>query len=230
MTTEHVAMPAFRRGQKLAYSFDEDELTLAWEAVRLAQLPSGSAVQVQGLAVPAWFLAGLGLRLVPDAPVVLAAIPTTFGPAVAVHAAGPAPDLEPRAKALHAAASERAEPEWQKHRVAREGPDTEADYPLGAFVQGSRHDTVTAQRMALAPGTVRSWTRIGAGAAPTEFLRLQEAVGDYHVVLVEHPAGATVGLWAGAAPPATGQACRPVLRRLFRTQGAWRHGVKFAPA
>lgn len=228
--TVHVAMPAFRRGQKLAYSFDEDELGLAWDVVRKAGLAAGTAVQTQGLTLPAWFLAGLGLRLVPDAPLVIAAVPTTLGPAVAIHPTGPTPDLESQAKALHAAAPERPEPAWQQHRLAREGPDTEADSPLGAFVMASRHEAVTAQRMQLPVATVRSWTRIGAGAAPTEFLRLQDAVGDYHVVLVEHPGGATVGLWSGNSPPAIGQACRPVLRRLFRTQGAWRHGIKFAPS
>ena len=79
-------------------------------------------------------------------------------------------------------------------------------------------------------GKVLTWTRIEPGAAPTEFLRLQEAVGAYHVVLVEAKDGTrTVGIWAGDAPPATGQAVRPVLRRLCRQQGEWRHGVKFAP-
>lgn len=232
--TVHVAMPAFRRGQKLAYSFDEDELTLAWDAVRAAALPAGTPVQANGLVLPPWFLAGLDLRLVPDAPVLVSAIATTLGPAVAVHQ-GSAPDIEPNARALHAAARERPEPEWQKHRLAREGPDTEADFPLGAFVLAPRHEAVTAQRMGLGPATVRSWTTIGPGAAPTEFLRLQDAVGAYHVVLVAptdagSPSGnpgATVGLWVGGNPPATGQACRPVLRRLFRTQGTWRHGIKF---
>lgn len=227
--TLHVAMPAFRRGQKLAFSFDEDELTLAWDAVRKAHLPAGTAVQANGLVLPPWFLAGLDLRLVPDAPWSVTAVPTTLGPAVAVHPVGPVPEVESLAKTLHGAAPERPEPEWQKHRVAREGPDTEADFPLGAFVMANRHDAVTAQRMALRPCTVRSWTAIGPGAAPTEFLRLQEAVGAYHVVLVEHSSGATVGLWAGRDAPRIGQTCVPVLRRMFRMQGAWRHGVKFAP-
>ncbi len=234
MTSLHVAMPSFRRGQKLAYSFDEDELTLAWDVLRQARLAPGATLQEHGLVLPAWFLAGLDLRRAPDAPVAVSAVATTLGPAVAVHPAGVVPDLGARAQALHAAAPERPEPEWQRHRAAREGPDTEADFPLGAFVLAARHDAVTAQRMRLGPATVRSWTSVGAGAAPTEFLRLQEAVGAYHVVLVasaDGPAGkATVGLWTGDRVPATGQACRPVLRRLFRTQGAWRHGVKFAPA
>ena len=228
--TLHVAMPSRRRGQKLAYSFDEDELSLAWDAVRKAGLPAGTAVRAADLAVPAWFWQGTGL--VPDASAALAlrAVPTTLGPAVALSSGEGLPDVEVEARRLHAAAKERPEPEWQKHRVARDGPDTEADFPLGAYVLAARHEQVTAERMRLGPGKVASWTTIGAGAAPTEFLRLQEAVGAYHVVLVEHAGGATVGLWAGDAAPTTGQACAPVLRRLFRTQGAWRHGVKFAPA
>lgn len=230
--TLHVAMPARRRGQKLAYSFDEDDLSLAWEAVRKAGLAPGTKVHAADLAVPVWFWQGTGL--VPDAagPFVLRAVPTTLGPSVAVHPAGGAgvPDVEAEARRLHATAKERPEPEWQKHRAARDGPDTEADFPLGAYVLASRHEQVTADRMKLGPGKVASWTTIGAGAAPTEFLRLQDAVGAYHVVLVEHAGGATVGLWAGDAAPAVGQACAPTLRRLFRTQGAWRHGVKFAPA
>jgi hypothetical protein len=223
----HVAMPARRRGQKLAFSFDEDDLTLAWEALRKAGLPAGAKVHTADVTVPAWFWQGTGFVPDADAPWTVRAIPTTLGPAVVVHPSGAIPDIEEAARALHAATPERKEPDWQRHRTAREGPDTEADFPLGAFVLAARHEEVTAQRMRLGPGKVASWTAIGAGAAPTEFLRLQEAVGAYHVVLADVGGAATVGLWAGDAPPATGQACVPVLRRLFRTQGAWRHGVKF---
>jgi hypothetical protein len=230
MTNVFVAMPARRRGQKLAYSFDEDELTLAWDAVRRAQLPANSKVATADLTVPAWFWHGTRLVHDPAAAWTLRAVPTTVGPAVVLHPTGALPEVEGEAKVLHSAARERPEPEWQKHRTAREGQDTEADFPLGAFVIPARHEAVTAQRMTLGSGKVATWTSIGAGAAPTEFLRLQDAVGAYHVVLVDHVGGPTVGLWAGDAPPSTGQACGPVLRRLFRTQGAWRHGVKFAPA
>ncbi|MEK6975870.1 MAG: hypothetical protein AABY18_05965 [Candidatus Thermoplasmatota archaeon] len=229
--TLHVAMPSRRRGQKLAPSFDEDELTLAWDAVRKADLPAGTKVHAVDLAVPAWFWQGAGLVPDADGPFVLRAVATTLGPSVALHAAGGAavPDVEVEARRLHAAARERPEPEWQKYRTARDGPDTEADFPLGAYVLPARHEAVTAQRMTLGPAKVASWTTIGAGAAPTEFLRLQDAVGAYHVVMVEHAGGVTVALWAGDGAPTTGQACAPVLRRLFRTQGAWRHGIKFAP-
>jgi uncharacterized OB-fold protein len=75
---------------------------------------------------------------------------------------------------------------------------------------------------------VVTWTTVSAGAAPTEFARLQDAVGAYHVVLVEFPDGKrTVGLWTDTSPPTVGAAARTVLRRLFRTQGSWRYGVKF---
>lgn len=227
--TTHVAMPAFRRGQKLAFSFDEDEVTLAWDVVHKAGLKPGTSLSAEGLVLPAWFWQGTGLKSDASATLVLQATPTTLGPAVTLHAAGPTPDVEENARKLHSAAPTRPESEWQKHRMAREGPDTEADFPLGAYVLASRHEAVTAQRMTLGAGKVRSWTAIGPGAAPTEFLRLQDAVGAYHVVLVETGQGATVGLWGGLEAPRAGQSCVPVLRRLFRTQGAWRHGVKFAP-
>jgi hypothetical protein len=225
-----LAAPRCKRGQKLAFGFDEDDLTLAWDAVRKASLPAGARVDAAGLAVPPWFFAGLGLVAAPDAALVLRPVATTVGPTVVLHGRDAAPDVEHAARAAYALAPTRPEAPWQAQRVARDGPDTEADFPLGAFVTQARHDEVTARRMALPEGTVLSWTTIGAGAAPTEFARLQAAVGAYHAVLVGFPDGArTVGLWTEEAPPATGDAARPVLRRLFRTQGAWRHGVKFGP-
>jgi hypothetical protein len=228
--TVHLAMPRRRRGQKLAYSFDEDELTLAWDVLAAARLPQGTPIGVGDASNwPSWFWQGLGLLPVEAAAWTLASVPTTLGPAAVLHQ-GDLPEVEGAARRWHGAAPERTEPEWQRHRVARDGPDTEADFPLGAFVHASRHEAVTAGRMRTPPGKVVSWTTIGPGAAPTEFIRLQDAVGAYHVVLVEHAGGRTVGLWADDVAPAAGQACRPVLRRLFRTQGAWRHGVKFEPA
>lgn len=231
--TLHLAQPRWRRGQKAAFSFDEDDLTLAWDALRLARLPPGAPVGVGSAAppLPTWFWQGMALIPVEEAAWTLRSVATTVGPAVALHQ-GPVSDadLEAAARAGHAKAPERAESEWQRHRVAREAPDGEADFPLGAFVLGTRHEQVTAERMRLPPGKVVSWTAIGAGAAPAEFTRLQDAVGAYHVVLVEAAGRRTVGLWAGERPPRTGEAVRPVLRRLFRTQGAWRHGIKFAPA
>jgi hypothetical protein len=226
------AFPSHRRGQKLAFSFDEDDLTLAWDAAVRATIPVGAKVAAE-LDLPSWWWAGTGLVKDDGAPLVLRAVPTTLGPSVCLHARGEQPDVEAAAKAAYALAPTRPEAEWQRHRLARDAPDTEADFPLGAYVLPARHEAVTAERMRLRLGPearVASWTTIGAGAAPTEFQRLQEAVGAYHVALVDLPGGArTVGLWAGAEAPRTGQEARPVLRRLLRTQGAWRHGVKFAP-
>lgn len=229
MTVHALAMPQYKRGQKMAYSLDEDDVTLAWDAVRKANLSPQTAVAAPTLFLPPWWWAGTGLVKDDAATLSLSGIPTTAGPSVCLHE-GPVPDVEAQARAIHAAAPTIPEMQWQKVRLAREGPDTEADFPLGAFVTGPRHDEVTAARMRLASGKVVSWTTVGPGAAPTEFVRLQDAVGAYHVVLVESADRLrTVGLWTPAEAPATGQAARPVLRRLFRTQGTWRYGVKFAP-
>ena len=224
-----LAAPSHRRGQKLWPSFDEDDVTLAWLAAR--ELKPGTAVRVEGLALPEWFWAGTGLKADPSAPLSLRSVGTTVGGVVAL-LDGPfvEPDVEAAARQRFAKALSRPEADWQRHRLARESPDGEADFPLGAYVLGPRHDAVLAQRMRLPPGTVLSWTTIGAGAAPAEFIRLQDAVGAYHVVLADCGGERTVGLWAGDGAPQTGQAVQPVLRRLFRTQGAWRYGVKFAPA
>jgi hypothetical protein len=226
------AFPSHKRGQKLAFSFDEDEVTLAWDAVRRAALAPGTKVSAE-LDLPAWWWVGTGLAKDAAAPIVLRFIPTTLGPCACLHDASSDPDVEAAAKAAYTLAPTRPEAEWQRHRTARDAPDTEADFPLGAYVLPARHEAVTAERMQLRLGpdaAVASWTTIGPGAAPTEFQRLQEAVGAYHVVLVDLPDGRrTVGLWGSGEAPATGQPCQPVLRRLLRTQGAWRHGVKFAP-
>lgn len=228
-----LAMPRTKRGMKLQFSFDEDELSLAWDAVRKARLPAGSKVAAAGFEkpIPAWFWAGCGLALADDAPHHLRLVPTTLGPSVALHAAGPAPDVEAAAKALFDAAPNRKEEAWQNHRLARDAPDSEADYPLGAYVIQPRHDEVVAQRMQLPVGTVATWTQVGAGAAPTEFARWQQAFGAYWTVMVAFPDGSrTVGVWGGESAPSTGQAVQLALRRLWKTQGAWRHGVVFVPA
>jgi len=223
-----IAMPTYRRGQKMAFHLDEDDVTLAWEAVRKAGLAPGTKVSPLGIVLPPWWWQGTGLVAAADAKLVLRPIPTILGPSLCVHAEGPEPDVEAEARRIHAAAPTIAEMQWQKIRLARDGPDTEADFPLGAYVTATRHDEVTAQRMAWGECKVLTWTTIGPGAAPTEFLRLQDAVGAYHVVLVESAGRRTVGLWAGTTAPKTGDVARPVLRRLWRTQGAWRYGIKFA--
>lgn len=225
-----VAMPRFRRGMKMAFHLDEDDVTLAWDVVRKAALPAATAVTARGIELPAWWWAGTGLVQAPDADLVIEPVPTTKGPSVVVHARGPAPDVEAEAARIHAAAPTLPEMQWQRVRIARDGPDTEADFPLGAYVAQARHDEVTAQRMRLPSGAVATWTTIGPGAAPTEFIRLQDAVGAYHVAIAAFPDGSrTAGLWAGMDAPAAGAPAAPVLRRLYRTQGAWRYGVKFAP-
>ncbi len=228
-----VAMPRAKRGQKLQFSFDEDEVSLAWDAVRKAKLAAGSKVAAHGFEkpLPAWFWTGTGLALDDAAPQHVRFIPTTLGPSVAVHAGGAAPDVEGEAKRLYEAAASRREDAWQNHRLARDAADSEADFPLGAYVAPARHDEVTASRMRLPVGKIITWTQVGAGAAPTEFARWQQAFGAYHTVMVAFPDGSrTVGLWGGDAAPATGQTAQPALRRLYRTQGAWRHGVLFLPA
>ncbi|HJQ93423.1 MAG TPA: hypothetical protein VJ874_03960 [Candidatus Thermoplasmatota archaeon] len=223
-----LAAPSHRRGQKLWPSFDEDDVTLAWQAVR--DLKPGTAVRLEGLVLPDWFWAGTGLKADPTAGLSLRLVGTTAGGVVALlDRPFVEPDVEAAAKQWFAQAPARTEAEWQKHRLARESPDGEADFPLGAYVLGPRHEAVLSQRLRLPQGKVLSWTAIGAGAAPAEFIRLQDAVGAYHVVLADCGGERTVGLWAGEAAPRTGQAVQPVLRRLFRTQGAWRYGVKFAP-
>ncbi len=224
-----LAMPQLKRGQKMAYAFDEDEITLAWEAVRRAKLAPGTNVAAPDLVLPAWWWKGTDLVRDDKAACSIRAIPTTSGPSLCLHE-GAIPDVEDAARKIHGLAPTIPEMAWQKVRIAREGPDTEADFPLGAYVTASRHDEVLAERMRLASGKVESWTTVSLGASPTEFTRLQEAVGAYHVVLVSFAGGKqTVGIWTQPAPPTTGQTAQPVLRRLYRSQGAWRYGIKFSP-
>ena len=226
-----VAMYRTKRGMKLQPSFDEDEWTLAWDALRKANLAPGTAVAAQGFerTLPAWFWSGLNLTHAADAATQVRLVPTTLGSSVAVHAATSTPDVETEAKRIFDAAPARKEDAWQLHRSARDLPDGEGDYPLGAYVTQARHDEVTALRMRLAEGKVVTWTQIGAGAAPTEFARWQQAYGAYYTVLVECGGQRTVGVWGGESSPSIGQAVQPALRRLFRTQGNWRHGVVFVP-
>jgi len=223
------AAPAFASGGALHFAFDEDDLTLAWDAVRAAKVPRGAALRCDGVDPPAWWWAGTGLRKEPQAGLVLRLVRTSLGP-IAFVDDGSAVDPEALAQAAFAMAAQPAAGAVERIRAARDAPDGEADFPLGAYVLPARHDEVTAARMRLPPGKVVSWTTIGAGAAPAEFMRLQDAVGAYHVALADCGGARTVGLWTGTAAPRAGEACKPVLRRLFRTQGAWRHGVKFAPA
>jgi hypothetical protein len=220
------AAPALAAAGRLHFAFDEDETTLAWDAAHAAGLKPGNAIQVEGVDLPAWWWDGTGLRNDPQAGLVLRIAQTALGPVAFVDDGRP---VQPEALAQAALALATAIDPARLAQVeaARQGADSEADFPLGAYVHPARHDEVLAQRLRLPAGKVLSWTTIGAGAAPTEFMRLQAAVGAYHVVLVDCAGERTVGIWAGDSPPRIGQDARPVLRRLFRTQGAWRHGVKF---
>lgn len=223
------AAPSLASSGRLHLAFDEDELTLAWDAIRAARLHPGSPLRCEGIDPPAWWWAGTGLRKDAQAGLVLRLAGTSLGP-IAWTDDGSGKDPEALAHAALALLPAGDMTAVARAQNARGAPDTEADAPLGAYVLPSRHEQVLVERMRLAPGKVLSWTTIGAGAAPTEFLRLQEAVGSYHVVLVDCEGQRTVGLWTEASAPRTGQPCKPALRRLFRMQGAWRYGVKFAPA
>jgi uncharacterized OB-fold protein len=211
---------------RLRYAFDEDDVTLLWDAAAVAALAPGTRIACDS-PLPPWWWTGTGLLLDPSAPRALRLAATSAGPVAWVDDGAP---RDP--EALARAALTLAPPpqgDLARAQEARDRPDGEADYPLGAFVTSARHEELLAERMRLGPGKVATWTRIGAGAAPSEFLRLQDAVGDYHVAMVELDAGGrTVGLWSGA-PPTVGQRTKPLLRRLYRQQGAWRHGVKYGP-
>lgn len=221
------AMPAVRRGQKMAFSFDEDEWTLLYDAV-VKEGPG--PLQLKGFPgpPPSW-LTAIACPVQDDAPRTASLLATMAGPLVAVHA-GDLPDVEAVAQEHFRRAPTRPEADWQRHRLARDLPDSERDFPLGAFVLPERFEAVTAERLGMGTARVRLHTTMGLGAAPTEFGRLQDAVGPFHVVLVEHEAGRTVGIWTETTAPAPGTLAKPVLRRLFRMQGAWRYGVKFGPA
>lgn len=224
------AAPCQSVAGRLVPAFDEDDVTLAWDAVHAAGLAPGARL-ASDLALPAWWWQGTGLTQDPACERRLRLAHTASGPVAAVLG----PDARAEPEALAAAALALATPiddaTAQRIARARDAPDGEADFPLGASVSLQRHEQLLPQRMQARAGKVLSWTTIGAGAAPSEFTRLQDAVGAYHVVLIAWDGGGrTVGIWSEGQAPATGQPVRPVLRRLYRTQGAWRYGVKFAPA
>lgn len=221
------AAPALAAGGRLHFAFDEDEATLAWDAAHAAGLKPGNAVRVEGMDLPTWWWDGTGLRQDAQAGLVLRLVQTALGPVAFVDDGRPV-QPEALAQAALALATATGPERLAQVETARAGADSEADFPLGAYVHAARHDEVLAQRLRLPLGKVLSWTTIGAGAAPTEFMRLQAAVGTYHVVLVDCAGERTVGIWTGEGAPRIGQDARPVLRRLFRTQGAWRYGVKFS--
>ncbi len=226
--------PTLRHGDRLVWRFDQDLLTAAWDAVATVGLRPGFGLKAAGIELPDWWLEAARIELKDDAPLELALVDTPAGPVVSLHPIGVAVDPADLAKAALEAATELSDDEAARLDAARSDEPREADYPLGAHVPLARHQQVTAERLALPPGKVLAWTRIASG--PSEFGRLLEAHGPYHVVLVnlppeEHggPERRTVGLWAGAGAPAVGAEVRPTLRRLFPQQGTWRYGAAFKP-
>ena len=224
------AAPGLAHAGRLEFAFDEDDVTLAWDAVHAAGLRPGSRIDPGPLELPAWWWEGTGLVRQAGCERRVGLAQSSIGPVACV--LGPGQDADPEALGRAALALAVAVDADTLARIgrARNGADLEADYPLGAHVAPQRHDQVLTQRMRMPPGRVLAWTTIGVGAAPSEFARLQDAVGAYHVVLVEFAGGRTVGIATSPQAPQEGQRVRPVLRRLFRQQGAWRYGVKFAPA
>lgn len=227
-TTTFVAGPRHRCGDRLMWGFDEDPLTAAWDLLHAAALPAGTPVACQGIDPPDWFIEATGIRATQATDGWrLERIEAPVGEVVLLHRGDE--DLAPVITDLHAEAERIDAAQAKRIRAARDEGAREDDFPLGAHVPLARHDEVLRARLRLGPGRVITWTTIGAGAAPTEFHRRQEAMGAYHVAMVEADGARTVGLWAVKDPPATGQACRPVLRRLLRQQGTWRYGVAFRP-
>ncbi len=81
--------------------------------------------------------------------------------------------------------------------------------------------------------TLDSFTRIGRGGAPSEFAAEQAMTGAYLVGLVRFDEGpALLARLADATEidVEIGIELEPVLRRLYRQEGAWRYGLKFRPA
>jgi uncharacterized OB-fold protein len=82
-------------------------------------------------------------------------------------------------------------------------------------------------------GTVYSYTIIGKGAAPSEFLEQQLAVGEYATAVVALDDGPRVAAMLTDVEPAgvnIGMPVRMVFRRLYTQEGVTRYGFKFGPA
>jgi len=82
-------------------------------------------------------------------------------------------------------------------------------------------------------GTVYAYTIIGKGAAPSEFLEQQLAVGEYATAVVELDDGPRVAAMLTDVEPTKvriGMAVRTVFRTLYTQEGMTRYGFKFAPA
>lgn len=226
----HVGAPDRKHHGKLVWPFGEDAVTAALEMVQGAGLSAGDGLAARNLNLPAWWWTATGLVATEDADWSLYAVDGEHGVGV-VLTDEETPRVEPTMVRALAAATPLSEDEATALRKALDPTPRDADFPLGAHVIAPRHDAVLLERLAWmngGPWTVRSWTRIGPGAAPSEFQRLQEAVGAYCVVMVERGQTRTVGVWFGEGEPEVGAEVQPVLRRLFLREGAWRYGVGFA--
>jgi len=81
-------------------------------------------------------------------------------------------------------------------------------------------------------GKVYAYTIIGKGAAPSEFLEQQLAVGEYATAVVELDDGPRVAAMLTDVNPTTvriGMPVRMVFRRLYTQEGVARYGFRFAP-
>ena len=82
-------------------------------------------------------------------------------------------------------------------------------------------------------GTVYAYTIIGKGAAPSEFLEQQVAVGEYATAIVELSEGPRVAAMMTDVDPKQvriGMPVRAVFRRIYAQEGVTRYGFKFTPA
>ncbi len=81
-------------------------------------------------------------------------------------------------------------------------------------------------------GTVYAYTIIGKGAAPSEFLELQEAMGEFATAVVELDDGPRVAAMLTDVDPGSvtvDMPVRMVFRRIYTQEGVARYGFKFAP-
>jgi uncharacterized OB-fold protein len=82
-------------------------------------------------------------------------------------------------------------------------------------------------------GRVYSYTITSKGAAPSEFLEQQLALGDYATAVVEVDDGPRLTTMLTDVDPKAvtiGMPVRMVFRRIYTQEGVTRYGFKFAPA
>jgi len=244
--TTHVGAPDLRFQGRLVWPFDEDAVTTAWEMLRALQMPPGSVLGVDGLELPEWWWNASGMQH-GEGGWQMYGVAGEHGEAVVLSDEGVSPIAGTLVRAL-AAARRLDVAQHDALAEALAASAEAADFPLGAQVTAARHDDVLVERLrwAATAGDLRvvTWTRMAPGTAPAEFMRRQRASGAYSVVMVaaqkHSPAAAiagddraepnrTVGIWTGTEEPQIGASVRPVLRRLYIREGAWRYGMAFAP-